>query len=97
MRVLPRNVARAQIALAEAEVQRVQTEIERLTIRAPMDGQILQANIRVGEYAQAGPLAKPLIVFGNVNLLIIRTDVDEHQAWKIRADAPAYATLRGNT
>ena len=62
-----------------------------------MDGDILQLNIHVGEYAQGGPLAKPLILFGNVEGLHVRTDVDEHDAWKVRADAAAYATVRGNS
>lgn len=49
------KVARAQVALAEKEVERVQTNIDRHTVTAPFDGQILQSNIHVGEYAQAGP------------------------------------------
>ncbi len=91
------KIARAQVALAEREVQRLQTDIDRLTVTAPMDGQVLQSNIRLGEYAQSGPLAKPLMVFGSVNTLNVRTDVDEHEAWKVRADASAYATVRGSS
>jgi len=91
------RIARAQVALAERQLQRLQTDIERLTVTAPMDGQVLQSNIRRGEYAQSGPLAKPLMVFGRVSVLNVRTDVDEHEAWKVRADAAAYATVRGST
>jgi HlyD family secretion protein len=91
------NVARAQVAVAEKEVARASTDIQRLIVTAPMDGQILQLNIRMGEYAQGGPLAKPLILFGNVNVLNVRVDVDEQEAWKVQASAPAYATLRGNS
>ncbi len=89
------RIARAQVALAEREVQRVQTDIDRLTVTAPLDGQVLQSNIRLGEYAQSGPLAKPLMVFGSVSVLNARTDIDEHEAWRVRAYAPAYATVRG--
>jgi len=89
------RIARAQVGLADRAVQRLQTDIDRLTVSAPMDGQILQSNIRPGEYAQSGPLAKPLMVFGNVSRLHVRTDVDEHQASLVRADAQAYATVRG--
>jgi len=89
------RIARAQVALADRAVQRLQTDIDRLTVTAPMDGQILQSNIRPGEYAQSGPLAKPLMVFGNVSRLHVRTDVDEHQASLVRVDAQAYATVRG--
>jgi len=91
------QIARAQVALAEGQLRRVQTDIDRLTVTAPMDGQVLQSNIRLGEYAQSGPLAKPLMVFGRVSVLNVRTDVDEHEAWKVQANAKAYATVRGST
>src|SRR5262245_27807663 len=91
------QIARAQVALAEGQLRRVQTDIDRLTVTAPMDGQVLQSNIRLGEYAQSGPLAKPLMVFGRVSVLNVRTDVDEHEAWKVQANATAYATVRGST
>ena len=91
------SIARAQVALAEREVQRLRTDIDRLTVTAPMDGLILQSNIRVGEYAQSGPLAKPLMVFGSVSVLNVRTDVDEHEAWKVRPDAAAHAAVRGSS
>jgi HlyD family secretion protein len=91
------RIARAQVALAEAEVQRVQTDIDRLTITAPVDGQILQSNVKVGEFAQSGPLAKPLMLFGAVDHLHVRTDVDEHQGFKVSPDARAYALVRGNS
>jgi len=91
------SIARAQVALAEREVQRLRTDVDRLTVTAPMDGLILQSNIRVGEYAQSGPLAKPLMVFGSVSVLNVRTDVDEHEAWKVRPNAAACATVRGSS
>ena len=91
------KVARAQVTAAEREVERVRTDIDRLTVTAPFDGQILQSNIHLGEYAETGPLAKPLMLFGNVNSLNIRVDVDEHDAWKVRPKAAAYATVRGNS
>src|SRR5262245_8231317 len=91
------QIARAEVALAERQLQRLQTDIDRLTVTAAMDGQVLQSNIRLGEYAQSGPLAKPLMVFGRVSILNVRTDVDEHEAWRVRADAAAYATVRGSS
>lgn len=90
------KVAQAQVAMAEKEVQRLQTDINRLTVTAPFKGEVLQLNIHAGEYAQGGPLPKPLILFGNVNFLNVRVDVDEHEAWKVRSGADAYATIRGN-
>src|SRR5204863_10085633 len=58
-------VAEAQVASARAQVQSAQTEVERLTVRSPVDGQVLQVNIRAGEYAPAGPSATPLMLVGD--------------------------------
>jgi multidrug resistance efflux pump len=90
------RIARAEVAQAEAQVKRLQTDIERLTICAPIVGEILQLNVRAGEYAQSGPLAKPLIVMGDTSRLHVRADVDENEAWRIRAGASAQAAARGD-
>lgn len=89
-------VAEADVASAEAQVAAVQTEIDRLTVTSPVDGEVLQVKVRVGEYAQAGPLATPLMVVGDVNTLHVRVDVDEHDAWRIKEGAPAKGSVRGN-
>jgi HlyD family secretion protein len=90
------DVARAEVAAAAAQVQATATDIERLTIRALVPGQVLQVNIRLGEFAQAGVLQTPLMLLGNVERLHVRVDVDEHDAWRVRREAPAVAFVRGN-
>src|SRR6185436_8548510 len=47
--------------------------------------------------AQAGPLGTPLIVLGDTRRMHVRVDVDENDAWRIRPDAAAEASLRGNS
>jgi multidrug efflux pump subunit AcrA (membrane-fusion protein) len=91
------KIAKAEVTTAEAQLKRLETDIERLTMRAPAAGEILQVNVRAGEYAQVGTLAKPLIVMGDTSHLNIRVDVDENEGWKVRADAPAQAAERGNS
>jgi len=88
--------SRAQVAAAEAQMHATQVDIDRLTVTAPVDGVILQVNLRLGEYAQAGPLATPLLLMGNVDELHVRVDVDENDAWRVRPDAVATAYVRGN-
>jgi multidrug resistance efflux pump len=90
------KIAKAEVTTAEAQLKRLETDIERLTMRAPVAGEILQMNVRAGEYAQVGTLAKPLIVMGDTSRLNVRVDVDENEGWKVRADAPAQAAERGN-
>ncbi len=91
------DIARAEVELAKANVKRLETDIDRLTVRAPITGEILQLNVRAGEYAQSGPLAKPLIVMGETSRLNVRTDVDENEAWRVSGNAAAQATERGNS
>ena len=90
------TVAKAGLAQARANLQAVETNLKLLTVRAPEDGEVLQLNIHVGEYAQAGVLATPLILFGNTDPLWMLVDVDEEDAWRVTNGAPAVAFLRGN-
>ena len=57
---------------------------------------MLQSDVRPGQYAPSGPLAKPLMLLGNVEPLHVRVDVDEQDAGRVRADAPATASPRGD-
>ena len=90
------DVATANVAAAEAEVEGARVEIGRLTVRAPVEGDILQVNIRPGEYAPSGPTPDPLILLGNLDKLHVRVDIDENDAWRFQPEAPAVAYIRGN-
>jgi HlyD family secretion protein len=91
-----RNVALAEVAMREAELQAAKVEVERLTVRAPLGGEILQVNLRPGEFAQSGRLAPPLILLGNLERLHVRVDIDENDAWRFRPQSEAVAFVRGN-
>jgi HlyD family secretion protein len=88
--------AKAQVQQAESQVTAAQITLDRLIVRAPMDGEILQVNIRPGEYAMAGPVSTPLMIMGNLDQLHVRVDIDENDAWRFRPDSKAVAYLRGN-
>jgi multidrug efflux pump subunit AcrA (membrane-fusion protein) len=90
------DTAEAQYLQAQANLEAAKTDLERLTVRAPVDGQVMQLKVRVGEYAPTGVLAQPLILFGSVEPMNVRIDVDEHDAWRVRPDAPAIGYLQGN-
>jgi HlyD family secretion protein len=88
--------AKAAVNGAEAEVKAVKTNLERLIVRSPMEGEILQVNIRPGEYAQAGGTAAPLVRMGNLDTLHVRVDIDENDSWRFKPDTKAIAFVRGN-
>jgi RND family efflux transporter MFP subunit len=90
------KTAQAEVANAEAQVKETETNLDRLTVRAPVSGRILQVNIRLGEYAPTGALVTPLLVMGTVDRLNVRIDIDENDAWRFRPQAKARAHLRGN-
>lgn len=90
------GVAEAQVASARAQVEAAATDLDRLAVRAPIDCTVMQVNVRVGEFANAGANATPLMMVGDLDTLVVRTDVDENDAWRVRAGAKARGALRGN-
>jgi len=90
-------VARAKVESARASVKAFEIDLERLTVRSPLDGEVLQVNIRPGEFAETGTLVTPLVILGDTRTLHVRVDVDENDAWRVRPEARACASLRGNS
>jgi HlyD family secretion protein len=90
------SIADARLKEAQAQLAASQTTRDRMTIRAPVNGRVLQIKVRVGEFAPAQALATPLMIIGAVEPLAVRVDVDENDAWRVRNTASAVATLRGN-
>lgn len=88
--------AKALVMQAEAGVNNSKTTLAQLVIRAPIAGEVLQVNIRPGEFAQAGALSTPLLVLGNLDELHVRVDIDENDAWRFNKSSKAIAYLRGN-
>ncbi len=90
-----KEIAAAAVAVAEAQAQQTRTDIERALVRAPVDGIVLQVNVRPGEYV-AAPASQPLIVLGDTREKVhVRVDIDEHDIPRFRAGVPARASLRG--
>jgi len=89
--------AEAQLAQARAQLKSTETDLERLTVRAPVDGQVLQVKVHLGEFAPTGALPTPLILLGSVDKLHVRVDVEEHEAWRVLPEARAAASVRGNS
>ncbi len=90
------ELARARLAGAQADAGSAQTELGRLTVRAPMSGEILAVNIRPGEYVSTqGGGSQPFIRMGETRPLHIRIDIDESEATRLRLGAPATVSPRG--
>jgi HlyD family secretion protein len=88
--------ARVQVGAAQAQAHAVEVEIERSTIRSPIDGEVLQVKLRAGEFAPASSTPTPLVLLGRSKPLHVRVDVDEHEGWRVRPGAPGVGHVRGN-
>jgi len=89
-------IARAIVKEALARVEQLKTEINRALIVAPVDGVILQVNIRPGERISELD-TKPLIVLGDIRTFHVRVDVDERDIPRFQPGAKALAYRRGET
>ena len=88
------EVSRAAVRLSQSQVASIKTSIERLTIRTPMDGEVLQLNIRLGQFA-AVTWKEPMIVLGDIHRLHVRVNIDENDLPYFSPGAEAIATLKG--
>ena len=89
------EVARTAAAAAQAKVEAQEVALERLVVRAPVDGTVLQVDLRPGEYAPSGS-TRPLVLLGDIDRMHVRVDIDENDAWRFRPGAKAEAFVRGN-
>jgi len=89
-------VSRASVAQARSQQQQVEMELERLVVRSLVSGEILQVDVRPGEYVGT-PANKALVVIGNVDQLHVRVDIDEYDIPRFRPGAPAKAMLKGQS
>ena len=91
-----KRVAQSAVDRAAAEVAQTETELDRLVVRALFEGEVLQVNVRPGEYVGTPP-SQALVVLGNVTQLHVRVDIDEYDIPRFRTGAPARATLKGQS
>ena len=88
-------VARSAVARVESQVKQIETELDRLTVRALVEGDVLQVSVHPGEFVGAPPASAALVVLGNVRKLHVRVDIDEYDIHRFSIDAPARASLKG--
>ena len=89
------DVARAGVARAEADVAKIETNLDRLIVRSLVSGRVLQINVRPGEYVGTPP-GQPLVMVGNIERLHVRVDIDEFDIPRFDGGSPAAAVPRGS-
>jgi len=92
-----KRLALKRLKKATASVHTYKTHLARSYVQAPIDGEILQLNIRVGQYTiQTNANDTPLILFGDPDYFHVRIDIDEEDSWRYVQGKPAIAYVRGN-
>ncbi|MBS0235763.1 MAG: efflux RND transporter periplasmic adaptor subunit [Proteobacteria bacterium] len=91
------QLSASRIEEIKAQLDQARTTKDRLTVKAPIDGRILELNIHLGEYANLGDLAGPLILMGDINPLYVRVEIDEENAKSVKENAEAFGYKRGDT
>jgi HlyD family secretion protein len=77
------TLTEGQLNVARAELLVIEAAIEKMTIRAPIAGSVLQVNAKVGELA-APSATQPLVLLGDVSALRVRAELDERDLGEVR-------------
>lgn len=86
---------RSELEQSQIDLETSQIKLDLCLVHAPVDGNVLQVNTRVGEFAQAALNNTPLMVVGNISTLHVRAEVDESEIHRFQPDQPAIASPRG--
>jgi len=78
----------AQVVSARGDLALARVNLEKLRIRAPIDGTVLQININPGELAAPSAL-QPLALVANLSTLNVRAELDERDVAEIKVGQAA--------
>jgi HlyD family secretion protein len=92
-----KELAVVRIEEIKAQLNQAKTTKERLIVKAPIDGQVLEVNVRPGEFASTGSFAQPLMRMGDISTLHVRVEIDEESASNINPRSSAQGLARGDT
>jgi len=74
-------VAEAKLALAQAQLKLAQTQAERLTVRAPVNGSVVERHINLGETAMPGVT---LLTVTDLSTVFLTVYVPENRIGEVR-------------
>jgi multidrug resistance efflux pump len=94
----PAQTSEAQAAAFTAQQQAVaaQSRIEQCVVKSPIAGQVLQILRREGEFSGASQ-GIPLIVVGDLSQLVVRTEINEHDAALVKVGQAAEVWIDGDS
>jgi len=72
-----------QLSIARSESAVARSVLDKMTVRAPIDGTVLQVNVRVGEVVSPGSPQPPLQL-ADLSALCVRAELDERDLGSVR-------------
>lgn len=88
------NRLEAGVSAAYADVTLAEAMLDKTRIRAPMAGTVLQLNAKTGEMVTPSSEV-PLVVMGDMSVVRVRAEVDEHDVSKIKLGQKAFVRSNG--
>lgn len=86
----------AQITSAEVAVETAQANLSYTRITAPMDGTVLAIVNQQGQTVNAAQSAPTIVILGQLDTMIVRTEISEADVVKVKVGQPVYFTILGD-
>ncbi|WFU12141.1 efflux RND transporter periplasmic adaptor subunit (plasmid) [Rhizobium sp. CB3090] len=86
----------AQIMAAEVAVETAQANLSYTRITAPMDGTVLAIVNQQGQTVNAAQSAPTIVILGQLDTMIVRTEISEADIVKVKVGQPIYFTILGD-
>lgn len=84
--------AQAQVDQADVALKQAKIELEKATLRAPIDGTIAEVNVKVGE-RETPTVGRHAIILADLSRFYVYGTVDEIDVGKLAVGQDAYLTL----
>lgn len=95
VRKVDQQLASAQVAVAEAQLQASKQRLAETYLTAPINGTVLETILRVGESTFAVGSPEPALLLGDMTQLRVRAEIDENYALIIQEGQKAVIFGRG--
>ncbi len=86
----------AQKMSAEVAVETARANISYTRIRAPIDGTVLAIVNQEGQTVNAAQSAPTIVIMGQLDTMLVRTEISEADIVKVKVGQPIYFTILGN-
>jgi macrolide-specific efflux system membrane fusion protein len=86
----------AQIVAAEVAVETARANLSYTRITAPMDGTVLAIVNQQGQTVNAAQSAPTIVILGQLDTMIVRTEISEADIVKVKVGQPVYFTILGD-